>query len=322
MAINNEGFYTFAKGFDPIQNIGKYDYMFFIHSKNKKFDHVRTVRHFFMFENGYYYQDDDYDYGPEYLIINDVFYKNFDKVSNIYILDWDHYFFTCVEKGVKKINVNGMFYEYDYTELSDPTFDKNGNFAFYDKINYYLYKVINGKREEKPITNYGVRPEPIYITPKGSSIHCFKTDDSVYLYRDEKLMNKSSIEQFDYLDLNDYQYSKPKCVNFLTYLEFNKLGYLLYNDTISQPIIPLFKFDQFNHNKRMGEIVHFKLFEKGFFLIQKTGPKSYLVIINNKYYKKIENIDEIVEKNFFFDGKELIFYGLKNLGFYQYKIKL
>lgn len=327
LAINDNGAYIFAKGKKPEQKIGKYDYMFFVHSMDTVLGYVRTVWDYELKENGAYYYSGD-DNGPYYIAINDKLHKDIKPVSNITLIDRNNFIYTYGEEGKTKINVSDKTYTYDFEEIFYPTLDREGNFAFYGLKDYYLFKYVNGTKEEKAISKYGVRPTPLYISPKGESIHYFKTDDSIYIYQDDKLLfkpisKKSNFQVLSHKEIlpNNFVRGKSESGNSLFYVEFDSTGYLVFNGIFSNPMIPA-KESSYSETKTIGEIVAGEFSDNGFFAIQKTGSSKYLINVNNKIFKELENVDVLFKDNCFFNGKELIFYGVKGLSFYQFKLTI
>ena len=327
LAINNNGTYIFAKGNKPEKPIGKYNYMFFIHSQDTVLKHVRTVWNYELKENGAYYYSGD-DNGLDYIAINNKLYKDIVHVSNITLIDQNTYMFLFVENGENKINANGKIYYHDFDKIFYPTLDKQGNFAFYGIEDYYLYKFVNGRKEEMPISKHGVRATPLYISPKGESIHFFKTDDSIYLYQDEKLifqpLPKNSnflIKQYNKFLSHNSVRGKTDNGNSLFYLEYDKQGYFIFNGKFSEPMTPIIA-ENYSEETEPGSIVTGNFNDNGFFSIQKIDKKKYLITINNEIYQELDGIDYIISDSCFFDEKELIFYGVKGRSFYQFKLSL
>ncbi len=327
LAINNNGTYIFAKGKRPEKPIGKYNYLFFVHSMDTILGYVRTVWDYELKENGAYYYSGD-DNGPYYIAINDKLYKDIKPVSNITLIDKKTYLYSFGVNGKNKINVSGKIYSHDFDEIFYPSLDTEGNFAFYGMKDYYLYKFVNGKENKQPISKYGVRATPLYISPKGESIHYFKTDDSIYLYQDEKLIFKSIPKNSNFIiephkEILPYNFVRGKAENgnSLFYLEYDKQGYFVFNGKFSKPLLPV-KERNYSKDKEQGTIVFGEFSDNGFFAIQKVGKKKFLIIINNQIYNELDDVDYIVSDSYFFDGKSLTFYGVKNRSFYQFNINL
>ncbi|MEQ8871623.1 MAG: hypothetical protein RID05_00005 [Cytophagales bacterium] len=327
LAINNSGSYIFAKGKRPEKPIGKYNYMFFVHSMDTVLGYVRTVWDYELKENGAYYYSGD-DNGPYYIAINDKLHKNIKPVSNITLIDKETFLYSFDEKGKSKINVSGKIYSHDFDEIFYPNLDTEGNFAFYGMKKYYLHKFVNGKEEKEPISKYGVRATPLYISPKGESIHYFKTDDSIYLYQDEKLIFNPIPKNSNFLiephkEVLPYNFVRGKTENgnSLFYIEYDNQGYFVFNGKLSKPLLPV-KKRNYSKDKEQGAIVAGTFNDNGFFAIQKIDDRKFLISVNNKIYKEIEGVDHIVSDSYFFDGKDLTFYAVKDYSFYQFKLSL
>lgn len=69
LAINDKGDYVYATCYKPENPVGKYDYMFFIHTQDTVFDYVRSTWNSALTESGAYYFNGD-DCGPDYLLLN------------------------------------------------------------------------------------------------------------------------------------------------------------------------------------------------------------------------------------------------------------
>jgi hypothetical protein len=327
LAIINNGTYIFAKGKRPEQPIGKYDYMFFVHSMDTILGYVRTVWDYELKENGAYYYSGD-DNGPDYIVINDKLHKDIEYVSNITIIDKKTYLYSFGENSKKKINVNGVIYSHEFDKIFFSSLDKNGNFAFYGMKDYFLYKFINGQKIIEPLTKHGVRATPLYISPTGESIHYFKTDDSIYVYQDEKLLFNPISKDANFVirphkDILPYNFVRGKTANgnSLFYLEYDNQGYFVFNGKFSNPLIPV-KEKNFSKDKEQGAIVAGEFNDYGFFAIQKVGKHKFLIVVNNKIFKEFDDVDYILSDNYYFDGKSLIFYGVKKLSFYQFNMSL
>jgi hypothetical protein len=323
--INNSGNYVYAEGRRPKVKTNGYDYMFFVHTKDTVIGPVRTVWENVLTEsNSYYFSGDDN--GPYYMIINNKLQKGIKDVSNVILLGKENYFYKFRQEDSQKLNVNGNTYEFSSLDIQLPSINNNGEFAFYGFKDYYLYKFINGKQVQSPISKYGVRPTPLYISPRGESIHCFVTDDSVYLYQDDKLLfnpisKKTTFQVLPYSELFSSLYTRGRSVNgnSLIYLEIDSKGYWLFNGVFSKPMLPA-KKKSYSDTKSKGEIVAGAFNYYGFFSIQRTSDRKYQIVVNNKVYKELEDIDKIMEDSYYFDDKELVFYGIKGLSIYQFRL--
>jgi hypothetical protein len=98
-------------------------------------------------------------------------------------------------------------------------------------------------------------------------------------------------------------------------------GYFVFNGEFSKPMIPANPYSYIKE-KETGAIIAGKFDDNGFFVIQKTGENKFMVNINNKIYKEIEGLQEIISESCYFNGKELVFFGIKGLSFYQYRLSI
>lgn len=325
LAINDSGDFIFARGKRPEQPIGKYDYMFFIHSMDTVLGYVRTVWNYELKGNGAYYYSGD-DNGPYYIAINDKLHKNIESVSNIILIDKKTFLYTFEENGKNKINVNGNIYVHEFDKIFFPSLDKNGNWAFYGMKDYYLYKFVNGQKNTEPLTKYGARATPLYISPNGASLHYFKTDDSIYLYQDEKLIfnpisvnSNFSVKTYKDVLPHNFAPGETENGNSLFYLEYEKQGYFVFNGIFSKPLLPV-EDRSYSKENLKGAIVAGAFDDNVFFAIQKIDKKKFLIILNNQVYKEFDDVDCIIPDSYFFDGKNLTFYGVKNQSFYQFNL--
>jgi hypothetical protein len=326
LSVNNRGDYIYAEGYRPDKPVKGYDYMFYVHSRNSKLGYVRTEWESYLNGNGAYYFTGD-DNGPSYLAINNRLYKNLLKVGDISIFDTAHFLFSYEDMKFKSyLSVSDKTYDLDFEKIYYPAIDGKGNFAFYGLKNYYIYKCVNGKVSDLPITGYQVRPIPLFISPTGESIHVFKTDDSIYLYRDDKLILKPIASKSKFkLALSSsfvpgHYYNADKMnSDSLFYMVYDTCGYIVFNGKFSKPMIP---FSNTMEADSVGDLITADINEHGFYTIQKTGAKKFFVDINNTVYQEIVDVDQIVPDNSFFDGKEFVFYAVKGLSIYRYKISL
>ena len=326
LAINNSGKYIYGEGRIPKEKSSKFDYMYFIHTADTAFGPVRTLWECDLKQNGGYYYSGDNN-GTSYIVINNAFYKDIDSIGNITIFDDKNSMFTYKENKVWKINVNGKIIINPYQYIYYPSFDGNGNYAFYGLKDYYIYKSINGVQSTEPITKYNVRPIPLYIIPTGKSLHYFTTNDSTYIYQDDNLLfpafsNKIDfkIQSFNKLVFQQRKRGIADKGISLFYMQIGTTGYFVYNGELSKPMIPALG-NSFHIGRNLGEIVAGKFNETGFFVIQQISTFKYLININNKVYKELDGMDDIIENSCEFDGNELVFTGIKDKSFYLYHLK-
>jgi hypothetical protein len=325
MAVNNSGKYIYTTRIPHPKKTGKYNYMFFIHSHDSIIGPVSTINDFDLKDNGSYYYFGE-DNGHYFIVINGRLYRNIESFSDIKIIDWDSFQFLFSENDSNKVNVNGKIYNLDFDEVFQPVVDKEGNFAVYGLKEYYIYKYVNGIEQKEPVTNYGVRPVPLYISSLGESLHYFQTDDSIYLYRDNDLVfpalsKNKNFKVLRYRDVISGSFMSNKILNrnSLFYLEYDSLAYMVFNGQFSKQMIPI-NFSLLRDS--IGTIQAGEFNDSGFYIIQRVGKSKYLININNVLYKILEYVEEIIHDNCYFEDNELTFYGFRDKSYYQFRIKL
>lgn len=325
IAVNNSGNYIYATIENQENNTGKNNYMFFIHSQDTILGPVSTIKDNDLKDNGSYYYLGE-ENGHNYIAVNNRIFKNIESISHITIIDWNSFLFLFRENGSNKINVNGKIYNHDFEDVFRPVLDKDGNFAFYGLKDYYIYKYLNGIKLKEPITNYGVRPVPLYISTSGVSLHYFKTDDSIYLYQDNEMVfqaisknKKFKVFPSKEMFYGDYGNNRYFNRNSLNYIEYDSSAYMVLNGHISKPMIPIYFPSDKN---RIGKIIAGGFNDSGFYIIQCIGDSKFMININNVIYQVISNVDEIVYDDYFFNKSELIFYGIRDNSYCQFRIKL
>ena len=325
LSINDNGDYTYAKFFKTETPEGEYDRKYCIYTKDTVLDQVRTIKKFLLMDNGAYYLTGD-DGDSDYIVLNGRLRRGIDKVNNITMLNSQNALYSFEKDGHLYLNVNGMDYPVDFEEIYNPTMDVNGHFAYYGLKDYFLYKVVDGKVNEEPLSKYGVRALPLCITPEGKTLHYFKTDDSVYLYQDDNLILKQMhrtecFQIFPWQDELPYQARIGWTGNdqSLLCLNYGEQGYFVYNGQLSEPLLPIKRYWV---KPSAGCVVEGVVNEHGFFAIQYVGEKTFQVVVNNHIYKELHDIDEIISGNGFYDGKQVVFYGIKDHTICQFILSL
>ncbi len=323
MRINDRGEYVYGKGIKPAEK-GKYDYMFFVHTSDTVFGPLRTDWSSCLLQNGGYYCSGD-DNGPQYLAIDGNLHRNVHETFDLLLLDGEHYFFFSREHRETTVVTGGNAFSVPYTNVYAPSMDAKGNYAFYGMKDYYLWKVVNGRQLDS-VSRNGIRGTPLYISPSGSSLHYFRSEDSTYLFHDSKqLFPAFGNDTFKVQDGREFffisheRYEKAIPGNSLLYAELGPAGYFIYNGEFSRPLLPV-KEKSYRRAHATGELAAGDIGEHGFFFIQKTGDDMYLVCINNSFYHELRGIDRVLRESCFFDGKQLVFYAVKERSFYQYTI--
>ena len=327
LAINDKGDYVYATGLKPEKPVGKYDYMFFIHTQDTVFDYVRTTWKYALAESGAYYYNGD-DCGPEYLVLNGRLRKGIEDFWNITLLDSKHAFYTFEQDKHLFLNVNGKDYPVDFEEIFCPTMDTNGHFAYFGMKDYHLYKVVDNVKVKEPLSKYGVRAMPLYISPQGSSLHYFKTDDSVYVYKDNELLFKPIHKSeklitypWDKVLPNGYVYGKPNNGHSLFCLNYGENGYFVYDGQLSEPLLPI--VDLYSRGLLRPGCVEEGVFnENGYFAVLNIGENKYQVVVNGRICGEIQDVDKVFSGKGFFDGSQVLFYGIKNNAVYQFAVTL
>ncbi|UTW61734.1 hypothetical protein KFE98_17235 [bacterium SCSIO 12741] len=327
LRLNSKGDYLFAEGRKPgPKEPYDYDYMFFLHTRDSVFGPVRTEWNCYLQEDGAYYFSGD-DAGPEYILINNDFYRDLRGIKNITLRGPKSYLFTYIKKNQNYVCVNGKSYPIPYDQITYPSLDEQGNFAFYGERDYYLYKFVNGREIADPISKYGVRPMPLHIDPTGHSTHVFRTDDSVYFYQDDSLLFRPFAKQEvkfengrDILGIYGDK-DRPNQVNYLGYIELDGAGYWLNNNTFSRPMLPALQ-KSWDPNPKKGEIEAAGISEKGFYIIQRTGRGKWIINLNNQHYLELKKVDQLTADNFYLEADRFVCYGFRGLSLYRFEWKL
>ncbi|PZF74823.1 hypothetical protein [Taibaiella soli] len=248
------------------------------------------------------------------VVFNNCMVRGTKNAGNFTLADSKNFLFTYTNAGKSIVKVNGRKYEYDFENIYYPNVDAKGNFSFYGLKDYYLYKYVNGKMQSAPISKYGVRAEPLYITATGSSLHYFKTDDSVYFYQDEILLmsakyHRGNITVTPFEDLLMMPgNSNVSDGSSIWYLKIDTVGYMVCNGQFSKPFSA---FDRDSVMEAQSSGSHY-------FLVLNAGPKRYRILMNNKIDAVIDKVERLIYNPYFFDGKHLTFYGIKNHAYYQF----
>jgi hypothetical protein len=327
VSINDKGEYVYAKGFRPEVPVGKYDYMFFIHTQDTSFDYVRTTWESALMESGAYYFSGD-DTGPDYIVLNGRLHKGIESIRHITLIDSKNAFYSFRQDKKRFLNVNGVIHPIDFGEIFCPTMDTNGHFAYFGLKNYYLYKVVDGHIDKEPLSKYGVRAMPLHITPQGSSLYYFKTDDSVFVYKDNALILKPNpnsepfaIRQWKdvipHLSVN----KGPENGHSLLCLNYGEHSYFVHDGQLSEPLLPA--FEQYTWEEpRLGGISEGLFNGHGYFAVQNIGEKEYQVVVNGRILGELHDVDRIFSEKGYFDGRQVVFYGRRNHSICQFILTL
>jgi|GEM_PF-2454518 len=187
---------------------------------------------------------------------------------------------------------DGRLLNLKYSELLLPAIDTNGNFAFFGQRNYYLYKNVNGQEDPEPLSKFGVRAWPISIDENGNTICCYQTDDSTYIYENDRLFRSCGNAEFDLLNQNEIvgpfntdALSTVRMRDGLSGFTVKDSTYIVYHNAISPPLLKTKnRYRSEKDTVGVGGIITCEYGEHGYWLIQKTGHRQYTLMINNKVY--------------------------------------
>ncbi|MBS1777733.1 MAG: hypothetical protein JST70_00315 [Bacteroidetes bacterium] len=253
-------------------------------------------------------------------------FRDLENIENVELAGDSNYLFTYTEDSINYINVNGKIYNNGYDKIVIPNLGKKGHFSFYTRSNYYLFKVVNGVRNTTPISKYGVRAIPLYISPTGNSLHIFATDDSVYIYQNDSLIfspivyedddniswSNLSTEGLGYLDYYYDIWQKDNVV-----LTIKNIQYIFYKGKMSKPLFVTKPVD-----KKYPYFSVSGIAEYGYYALQQIDQDKFRLIINNKIYKTLIGVSKIIKSSCYFYSNQFIFYGVEGNSFYRYKIIL
>lgn len=209
-----------------------------------------------------------------------------------------------------RVCINGDCYNLPYSEIVTTDIDSYGNYALIGMRDFYLYKNVNGIEQKEPLSKHGVRAVPISLDVHGNTICYYETDDSVYIYQNDKLFRSCTIEQFN-----------------ATPLTINDSAYFIHNNEFSPPLLAL--ADRYERGVfNIGAFIYDWHKDYGYWLIQKTGDDNYRMLINNKEIPIPSNLTLgpplLMNLTFYYKltAKDFTFYGLEGKNLCRYKVKL
>lgn len=259
-----------------------------------------------------------------YIMVNGYYKSGFNRKVNLIVENDTNFFYLCYSDKDKFFAHGTTEYKNTFDTIYYPSVDTIGNFAMFGKKDFYIYKYINGVKDEYPITKDGVRPEPIYISATGDAIYYYRVKDSVFVYRNEERLFSSKRKNFISENLfesylSPLHYKKKNNYRFLSlqYLQIDSTGYVLYNGKLSEKLIPFREKESYD-SCVTGQVVLGGIYENKFYFVQYQGNGKFLIDINNSTYGYIDDFDEIFTyDNEYFDGQNLIFYGRKGRDFFK-----
>lgn len=337
--VNDNGEFLLVKEVLSGHNPKKYTYT--IKTSGKTLEGLSNVfmSNIDLKQNGTYYHFNTHSYnfpenhpaGERFMVVNDSVYYSTPSVAGVVILDKSNFLFCYGQKGSGRVNINGKVYEHPFDYVQHPSLDLEGNFAFFGIKDGQCYTYVNGRQVDS-LFKHGVSATPLYISPKGEAAYYYQTSDSIYLYQKEKLaFPPVSIVDFT-IDLSFLPwYNDEETLlneNMVTKLNYSGKEYLLYKGQFSVPL-PTAGYGRPKGSRLIQRVGGYELrvmAAHGFFAIKKISEKKHLIIINNKIYKEVKGIDYLVsenflaEKNYYFDEKSLVFYGVKGKDFYRFEL--
>lgn len=336
IAVNNNGFYTYAR---PLG--GK----FYIRTANGSFGPFGSVDYSDLWNNGaYYYRgcaDSQcyvlvngklYDHIPEahsYIadVSGNMVYQSEEQIS-VVPYDKDNYLFTYNKQGESSLflNINGKVTQQHYSSTGFIFSDREGGYAFYgyrDTLGVErVYKNINGKEARLPSFHRArYKPHVLQVDPSGGCVFYYETADSIYLFRNDTLLcPPAQKKRFATWDASVLPQSHPEGFEYFQGININGVSYLVYNNTVSRPLsIVNTKYDVYDE-PAPGAIVGGDINASGFYIIENTAPGKYMLVINNAVYKELQGIDHIISGQGYHDEHRVIFYGTKGNGLYQFTV--
>ena len=341
VSVNDHGFYIYAK---------KQGNKYLVRTSKKTFGPFGAAEHSDLWNHNGYYFTGCAD-SMCYVLVNDKLYDKIpeahttteDGVSGITTyrgeelilvepLDAEHYIFSYNTSAMPGtfINMNGKVQRFNYDMTSFLFCDKKGGVAFYgirtDSVTgaETTFRNFNGVEKRVPIFKNKVshRKKYLQIDAGGGSLYYVETRDSVYMFRDDKLLcDPSPRQKFGLWDASVLPQGHLEGTEYFQGININGSTYLVYNNTISKPLTMMYPdYDRISEHKK-GSIVAGDISSKGFFVIECTSPGHYLLVINNKEYREFSGIDRIFGEQAYFTDHAIIFYGTKGNSFYEFKVK-
>ena len=340
IAVNNNLFYVYAKA-----EKGR----FYIHTPKNTFGPVGAIDYSDVWNSNAYYFRGCAD-SQCYVLVNDILYSQIpeahtyledpasgnlvyksDEIISVEPVDAANYLFAYNQHNDNGsfLNINSTIAHNDYFFSSLISYDKKLGYAYYgtryDSVinGERTFKNINGKEHKLPFlkSKEPNRLHTLTINPDGSSLYYFETQDSVYIYSNDVLLCKpASRKKFLTWDATTLPQTHPEGTDYFMGMNVEGNTYIAYNNTISKPM-PLI-YPEYNRldELRKGSLMAGDISSKGFFVIYCTAKGKYLLNINNKIYKELENIDNIFGEASYFTSNAVIFYGVKGNSFYEFRV--
>ena len=103
-------------------------------------------------------------------------------------------------------------------------------------------------------------------------------------------------------------------------MNYGDKSYFVYDGHFSEALLPLFK--QYGDNPKPGGVVDGLFNDDGYFAILNTGEKEYQIVVNGRILETLHDVDRIFSEKGYFDGRQVIFYGMRNRSICQFILTL
>ncbi len=326
-AVNNSGDFAYVKTYKIYEGEKDVYYKWLFYNNRAPVNlGTEYITSWKLLDNGGYYYV-SFPTQTKKQVINGQQYSYTGDIKRIMIPDKENHLILVKKAAADwSLGANGKTYDFDYQEIYEPTIDRQGNIAFVGQRNYYLYKWVNGVESKEPISKFNVRPTILYLNTSGEVIALYQTDDSTYVYRDNKLLLSGKREEVKlrFMDhvfgISRGQFDFEKKPDWY-YIEVKDSAYVLWNGILSGAMQPFLPTERYSSNFEDNQAVCGAVDENGYYLIIKRANDSCEVIANNKVYKGTDHISKIFRSSFFVDGT-IVFYGVKDWSLYQFKLKV
>ncbi len=239
-----------------------------------------------------------------------------------------------------RLNVDGKLLQLPYNKIEAPIIDSMGNYAYCGIRDFMMYRVVNGTEFSKPLSLYGVRPKTLYMGIKGDTYHIFTTDDSSYLYHNDRLLYSSSQANECIASLKRKLQRNPKGLRLQTgQIEYQGDMFKNYDCIKFSSWFTIESGGEYNIDPITGIEIHRKQMKAANQILKsgETNGHSYYIITGkdgcyNVFVDlrkvavlkndEIDGIDTVVSDQVYLDDNQFIFYSRQKGKICRYKIKL
>ncbi len=313
LQINNKGDILYAEVDSKAVDDHMFDVPCYLHYGKNVFNVIGKSRRSFLSNSGDYCIFGGDLSATEYGLINGTLLNDISPLGEFNLLNNGNFFLAYYQDGKLMANGNGRATDTEAESLSLATIDAKGNYSFFGQTDNSLYKYVNGIRDPKPLSAYGITPTPVYISPEGESIVCYKTDDIIYIHKDNKVIHTFPNKNFTLKGHLEYYMPWTHKAPPFHYITAENKYYLLYKDILWESPVDL------SYN---GAITHKIITQDNIALVFRIEKGNYGVIINNSVFAEVNGIDTIVEGNCTMTDKELVFFGIKGNILTQFNVKI